>query len=131
MFCLGLFLFLGVVCLLVSLLSCYFVRGLVKFLLELVVIQLLFLFNLTADYWFLLLGQRLKIGFLSLSVCFVDINVFFCFSLLTWCLNKVVYDVKYAWFKKRKVMCLCCVAGKCHWSNRDEELHVAQMGAEQ
>jgi hypothetical protein len=28
-------------------------------------------------------------------------------------------------------MCLYFVAGKCQWSSRDEELHVAQMGAEQ
>ena len=29
------------------------------------------------------------------------------------------------------VMCLCFIPGKCHWSSRDEELHVAEMGAEQ
>jgi hypothetical protein len=51
--------------------------GLIKFLLGLIVAQSLFLFNLMAIFSFLLLGQRLKIGFLSFSINFICVDGFF------------------------------------------------------
>jgi hypothetical protein len=52
-------------------------------------VGLLCLFSLVEDYWFLLLGQKLRIDFLSLSVSFVDVDGFFCFWLLLWRLCEV------------------------------------------
>jgi hypothetical protein len=48
--------------------------GLIKFYLGLVGAQWLFLFSLVVGYYFLLLDQKLKIGFLSFSVCFIEVN---------------------------------------------------------
>ena len=68
---------------------------LIKFLLGFVVVQHMFFFSLMVDYEFMLMDQRLRIGFLSLSVCFICVRGFLCFSLLGWRLDEVIYDDKY------------------------------------
>jgi hypothetical protein len=42
---------------------------------------LLYLSNVVGSCWFLLLGQKLRIDFLSLSVSSVDVNVFLFFGM--------------------------------------------------
>ena len=46
-------------------------------------------------FWFLFWGQRLRINFLSFSVCFIYIDDFFCSSFLIWWLDKIIYNFKY------------------------------------
>jgi len=55
--------------------------GLMKFLLGSIGVQWLFLFSLVKDYSFLLVGQKLRITFLTLPVYFVNVNSFLCLSL--------------------------------------------------
>ena len=41
------------------------------------------------------LDEILRIRFVSLSLCFIEVNGLLCFSLIVWRLDELLYDAKY------------------------------------